>query len=79
MTKNEKTYPPYLAAVDRRRSRMFILAPPHLCAIKIDGAWQVSEPLPDEEIPYYELVTDLAQAMKIIQQARQALEKKEVN
>ncbi len=67
------TFPDYLAAIDKKRNRVFVLATPNLSAIKIDGEWKYCEPLTDEEIAQYELVTDLETAMFWVSEARDAL------
>lgn len=67
------SYPGYLAAVDRKRNRVFVLSTPNLSAMKVDGEWQYCNPLPDEEIKHYELVTDIMLAKKIVQEAKKEL------
>ena len=67
----EKNLPNYLAAIDKKRMRIFVLQVPDLCAVKIEGAWQFCKPIGDEEIKeYYELVTDLKAAKKFVAEAR---------
>ncbi|MEO6508656.1 MAG: hypothetical protein ABIO02_01775 [Patescibacteria group bacterium] len=68
------TVPPILAAVDKKRSRIFVLAVPNLSAVCMDGVWHQSVPIPMEEIDNnYELVTDLKEAEKLVKEAREAL------
>jgi hypothetical protein len=67
-------FPPYLAAIDRKRNRIFVLAIPDLCAIRIDGVWHRCQPLPDEEIVNYNLITNLVEIQKLIASAKKALE-----
>lgn len=67
------SYPGYLAAIDHKRSRIFVLSTPNLSAIKIDGEWQYSQPLPDEEIRHYTLITDLDVAKKYVAEAKKEL------
>jgi hypothetical protein len=65
--------PDYLVAIDLGRQRVFVMARPSLCAIKMDDAWRFCEPLPDEEIGYYKLVTDAQIASKYVLEAKSAL------
>ncbi|MEN9328457.1 MAG: hypothetical protein RI947_1265 [Candidatus Parcubacteria bacterium] len=66
-------FPPYLVAVDNVRKRIFVMAKPYLSALLIDGEWQYVQPLPDEEIKHYQLVTDPETALKYVEEAREAL------
>ena len=64
-------FPPFLAAVDTKRNRFFVLEPPHLMAVKIDGEWNYGMQITDEEIAkYYDLITDVQLAQKIIKEAK---------
>ena len=67
-------HPNYLAAIDHKRERIFVLAPPHLSALKVNGKWQHIAPLDDSEIPHFSLVTDYNYAEQLINEARTALE-----
>lgn len=71
--KNVKNYPGFLAAIDYKKNRIFVLGSPNLSAVKIDGEWQYTFPLSDEEIKCYELVTDLVKAQKLVKEAKSAL------
>lgn len=68
------THPDYLASIDRERNRVFVLAMPELCAIRIDGVWQRCTPLLDEEVKHYELVMDFDEAQRLVEEARRALD-----
>lgn len=67
-------HPDYLASIDRERNRVFVLATPELCAIRIDGVWQRCIPLSDEEIKHYDLIFDFDEAQKLVEEARRALD-----
>lgn len=69
----DKNFPPYLAAIDHKRNRIFILAVPHLSAVKIDDKWEYCSPLSDEEITHYELVKNLDVAFDLVKEAKTAL------
>lgn len=69
----KKSAPKYLAAVDRKHQRVFVLAPPYLSALFADGEWQYVEPLSDEDIVHFELVTDPATIEKLVNQAKEAI------
>ncbi len=76
MGDKKNTYPNYLAAINRKRKRVFVLAPPNLCAMRIGGVWQYTTPLSDREMEEYELVVDMDLALRFVTQAHEALEKK---
>jgi hypothetical protein len=70
MSKNSKM----LAAVDKQRKRIFVLATPNVCAIKKDGMWYQSAPVPFEEIDeFYELITDLQIVEALVEEAKAEL------
>lgn len=71
--KDKTQFPNYLVAVDKKKRRVFVLAQPSLCAIKISGQWQNCQPLSDEEIQHYDLVTDLSEALALVNEARRSL------
>ncbi len=71
--KNIKNLPNYLAAVDKKTGRIFVLASPNLSAIKIDGVWTYHDPLSDEEIKEFELISDLVYAAKLVKEAKNSL------
>lgn len=79
MADTKKTFPNYLAAINRKNKRVFVLAPPNLCAIRIGGKWQYTAPLTERQMEEYELVMDLELALRFVEQANEALSKKEVN
>ena len=66
-------FPPYLAAIDKKRQRVFVLAPPYLSALFTEGEWQYAQPLSDEEIAHYDLVTDPEVIKKLVEQAKEAI------
>lgn len=66
-------FPSFLAAIDHKRRRIFVLASPHISAVKIDGEWQYCDPLSDEEIKNYQLVTDLEIAKDLVLEAKKTL------
>ena len=72
-------FPPYLAASTKDGSRVFVLATPNLCALRVDGVWQYTEPLQDSEIEKYDLITDLVAVQKLIKEAKRALNHPEVS
>lgn len=67
------THPNYLAAIDYKRDQIFVLAPPNLSAIKINGKWKYCSPLTEEEIPNFVLVTDYEHSLKLVNEAKEAL------
>lgn len=79
MEEKDSKYPKFLSAINRKKKRVFVLAPPNLCAIRTGGVWQYTAPLSDHEMEEYELVVDLELSMRFIDQAREALEKKKPN
>ncbi len=79
MADKKQTFPNYLAAINRKKKRVFVLAPPNLCAMRIGGVWQYTAPLSEREMEEYELVVDLDLALRFVEQANEALSKKTVN
>lgn len=73
MTDSKNIFPSFLVAMDRKRNRVFVLAQPDICAIKIDGQWRTCKPLSDEEIPQYSLIVDPETASFYVNQAKEAL------
>ena len=66
--------PDILAAVDKKRNKVFVLARPNVCAVRMDGVWHLSQPIAMEEIDqYYELVTDLRIAQSLVDEAKAEL------
>jgi hypothetical protein len=64
-------YPDFLVAIDKKRKRVFVMAAPHLLAVKKDEVWYYGEGITDEEIKlYYELITDLKIARSWIEEAK---------
>jgi hypothetical protein len=69
-----KNVPPVLAAIDKKRNRIFVLAIPNICAVKMDGVWHLSQPIPMEEIDeFYDLITDLRVVQSIVDEAKAEL------
>ncbi len=67
-------FPEFLVAVDTKRNRIFVIEKPHLIAVKIEGEWNYGMQISDKEIEeYYELVTDIQLAKKILKQAKEEL------
>ena len=67
-------FPDFLVAIDIKRDRLFVLEKPHLIAVRIEGAWKYGQHLTDDEIDkYYDLVTDVQLAKKIIKEAKEEL------
>lgn len=67
-------HPDFLVAVDTKRKRIFVLEKPHLMAVKIGDTWNYGMSITDEEISYYyDLVTDIQLAQKIIREAKEDL------
>jgi hypothetical protein len=63
-----------LAAYDKKRKRIFVLATPNICAIKIENVWQQTDPVPFEEIDeFYELITDLQIIQSLVEEAKAEL------
>lgn len=66
--------PKMLAAIDKKRDRVFVLAAPNICAVKKDGMWYESSPIPFEEVDkYYEMITDLSVVKKLVAEAKEDL------
>lgn len=76
MAGKKNVFPTYLSAVNRKRKRVFVLAPPNLCAMRIGGVWQYSSLLSDDEMVEYEVVLDLELSVRFVEQARETLDKK---
>ena len=69
-----KNVPSVLAAVDKKRDRIFVLAIPNVCTVRMQGVWHQSVPVPMEEIDeYYELISDLGQVKKLVEESRKEL------
>ena len=69
-----KNVPDILAAIDKKRNRIFVLAIPNLCAVRMDGVWYQSAPVPFEEIDvYYELITDFKLVRSLVEEAKAEL------
>jgi len=69
-----KNVPSILAAIDRKRDRIFVLAVPNVSAVKMNGVWHMSVPVPFEEIDqYYELITDLKLVQSLVEEAKTEL------
>lgn len=66
-------YPDYFVAIDHKNNRIFVLAKPNLSALFNDGVWDYVAPISEEELERYELVTDVQQALKIVEEAKKAL------
>jgi hypothetical protein len=67
--------PTMLAAFDKKRNRIFVLAQPNVCAVRMDGVWHNSVPVPMDEIDnYYDLITDLRIVKSLVEEAKAALE-----
>ncbi len=67
-------FPDFLVAVDIKRQRIFVIEKPHLIAVKIENVWNYGMQISDTEIDeYYELVTDVQLAKKIIKEAKEEL------
>lgn len=79
MADKKKTFPNYLAAINRKKKKIFVLAPPNLCAMRMGGVWQYTAPLSEREMEEYELVLDLELALRFVEQAHEALSKKSLN
>ncbi len=79
MAKKKQQFPNYLSAINRKKKRVFVLAPPNLCAVRIGGEWQYCAPLSDFEMEEYEVVLDLELSLRFVHQANDALEKKNSN
>lgn len=79
MEDKKNKLPTFLSAINRKKKRVFVLAPPNLCAVRTGGVWQYTTPLSDHEMGEYELVIDLELSMRFVNQAREALEKRRVN
>lgn len=75
MTDKKNAFPTYLSAINRKKKRVFVLAPPNLCAMRIGGVWQYSAPLTDRQMEEYEIVLDLELSLRFVIQAREALDK----
>lgn len=65
--------PNYLAAVDKKRQRVFVLATPNLSALRFDNKWHCIEPLSEDEIKNYELITDLRIVLDLVNEAKRQL------
>lgn len=76
MAAKKNVFPTYLSAINRKKKRVFVLAPPNLCAMRKGGIWQYSTPLSDSEMDGYELVLDLELSLRFVLQAHEALDKK---
>ncbi len=69
-----KNIPTKLAAYDKKRNRYFVLAPPLVCAVKMNDVWYQSVPVPLEEIDeYYDLITDLHVVKQLVEEAKAEL------
>ena len=69
-----KNVPSILAAVDKKRNRIFVLAVPNVSAVKMNGVWHLSVSVPFEEIDeYYELITDLKLVQSLVEEAKAEL------
>lgn len=79
MADKKKEFPNYLAAINRKKKKVFVLAPPNLCAIRNGGKWEYTAPLTERQMEEYELVMDLELAYRFVEQANEALSKKKVN
>jgi hypothetical protein len=67
-------FPNMLAAVDKKRDRIFVMAAPNVCAVKKDGMWYQSAPITPSEIDeYYDLITDMNLVEKIVEEAKEDL------
>jgi hypothetical protein len=70
---NVKNKPNYLAAIDYKNNRVFVLASPNLSAMRTNGVWEYRTPLTDEEIKDFDLVIDLKKALELVKEAKVAL------
>ena len=69
-----KNIPDMLAAYDKKRERIFVLARPNVCAVKLGKVWHSSVPVPLEEIDeFYELITDFALVKSLVEEAKAEL------
>ncbi len=60
-----------LAAVDKERNRIFVLAIPDVSAIKMDDVWHQSAPISMGEIDKrYKLITDLKVVASLVEEAK---------
>jgi hypothetical protein len=66
--------PSMLAAYDKKRKRIFVLAIPNVSAVKIDDIWHYAIPLSDEEIDQYDLITDLRIVKQLVDEAKAELQ-----
>lgn len=67
-------FPDFLVAVDKKRDRVFVLARPHLIAVRIEGVWHYGKELTDREIEEnYDLITDVQLAKSWIEEAKAEL------
>lgn len=67
-------HPDYLVATDKERDRVFVLARPHLIAVKMDGQWCYGMEITDQEIKEnYELELDKEVCENWIEEAKIAL------
>lgn len=66
-------HPDFLAAINRKRNRIFVLAVPDLSAIKINGVWRYCLPLSDIETENFQLVTNVDEALSIVKETKKTL------
>ena len=69
-------FPNYLAAINRKEQKIFVLSTPDICAVKSQGKWRHCLPLSDEDIKEFTLIDDLETAYNFVKEARSALAKK---
>lgn len=63
----------FLAAVDSENNIYFVMATPNLSAVKVGEVWKYHAPLSDIEIKNFKLITDLDLALKLVNEAKGAL------
>ena len=67
-------FPDFLVAIYKKRDRVFVLARPHIMAVKIDGVWHYGKGITDGEIDlHYDLVIDVQLAKSWIEEAKAKL------